>query len=522
MNAEKNILRQKKKNETFTNNIGITLIALVVTIVVLLILAGITINLIFGQNGIIAMARQAAIQQAQAAKEEEVSLAITSLLLKNGYDKSKITINDVVEEVKKNYPKQEAKNSISGSTTGEVENKFPGIIQYDKPSSSIDGTIIVQVNENLEVTSNVTEPGSGPEPETKVEPPTSSYTNKNGIFYNTPDLSGFDKGTTYYVTYDSTGANEQLYGRIDKIEEPGEENVWHDYKNKIWANVVSVNGDEVAYWVWIPRYKYKVNSEGKTIDVKFVDENDKCEEIVEGVKQTIDVSEYELPESFKFGEKNLKGYWMSKYEVQDGSSDAEYIQIISDIEGNEVLTTTKPNGTYTVFLNGKNYREKVNLPIKLSDLEITGKYDIMLIRESDNKPIGNEVGEIGTGDYGIEIDISGFDPKTTYYVTYDDDGNNEQILGRIDTIDQPKNWYNYEKKIWANLVSINGDEIAYWTYIPRYEYKIYNNSKYIDVRYIKNTKTTANPGYAIPESFSFGGQELKGYWMSKYEVQNTP
>ena len=45
---------------------GITLIALVVTIVVLLILAGITISLVFSENGIIAKAREAAEKTNQA------------------------------------------------------------------------------------------------------------------------------------------------------------------------------------------------------------------------------------------------------------------------------------------------------------------------------------------------------------------------------------------------------------------------------------------------------------------------
>ena len=41
------------------NNKGITLVALVVTIVVLLILAGVSINLVLGNNGIIAKAKEA-------------------------------------------------------------------------------------------------------------------------------------------------------------------------------------------------------------------------------------------------------------------------------------------------------------------------------------------------------------------------------------------------------------------------------------------------------------------------------
>lgn len=43
----------------FKKEKGITLVALVVTIVVLLILAGISLNLVLGQNGIINRAQQA-------------------------------------------------------------------------------------------------------------------------------------------------------------------------------------------------------------------------------------------------------------------------------------------------------------------------------------------------------------------------------------------------------------------------------------------------------------------------------
>ena len=45
---------------------GITLVALVITIIILLILAGITISLVFSENGIIAKAREAAEKTNQA------------------------------------------------------------------------------------------------------------------------------------------------------------------------------------------------------------------------------------------------------------------------------------------------------------------------------------------------------------------------------------------------------------------------------------------------------------------------
>ena len=53
-NLKINEMRDKKINsQTTRETSGITLIALVVTIVVLLILAGITISLVFGSKGVI-------------------------------------------------------------------------------------------------------------------------------------------------------------------------------------------------------------------------------------------------------------------------------------------------------------------------------------------------------------------------------------------------------------------------------------------------------------------------------------
>ena len=57
------------------NQKGITLIALVVTIIVLIILAGISINLLFGDNGIIKKAQDAGSEFKKSSNEEEIGLA---------------------------------------------------------------------------------------------------------------------------------------------------------------------------------------------------------------------------------------------------------------------------------------------------------------------------------------------------------------------------------------------------------------------------------------------------------------
>ena len=55
-------------------NRGITLIALVITIIVLLILAGVSISMLTGQNGIITQAQRAKEETEKSAKEEESAL----------------------------------------------------------------------------------------------------------------------------------------------------------------------------------------------------------------------------------------------------------------------------------------------------------------------------------------------------------------------------------------------------------------------------------------------------------------
>ena len=66
--------------ETLKRNKGITLIALVVTIIVLLILAGISINMLTGENGILNRAAEAKEKTGVAQTEETVKLSVTDAL----------------------------------------------------------------------------------------------------------------------------------------------------------------------------------------------------------------------------------------------------------------------------------------------------------------------------------------------------------------------------------------------------------------------------------------------------------
>ena len=135
------------------------------------------------------------------------------------------------------------------------------------------------------------------------------------------------------ITYTETG--------IPKVADESSE--WYSYASRKWANaVVLVNnpsktynvGDEIeesdiaAYFVWIPRYEYTlkgdfgVNGESKTnpgyVDIRFTnvsEESNGTASYTEG-----NPTNYRTQDAFKFGEENLLGIWVGKFETT-GSAD---------------------------------------------------------------------------------------------------------------------------------------------------------------------------------------------------------
>ena len=92
MSKKQSYLKNKKEK-------GITLIALVITIIVLLILAGISIAMLTGDNGVLTKATESKNETTQATAEEMVKLAIGSLQTKNLGDRSQITPDAIANQV---------------------------------------------------------------------------------------------------------------------------------------------------------------------------------------------------------------------------------------------------------------------------------------------------------------------------------------------------------------------------------------------------------------------------------------
>ena len=101
-----------KRMKNIKKEKGITLVALVVTIVVLLILAAVSISMLGGENGIITQAIRAKEETTREEEREAISVAYTACKTKD-YSKDVITSGEMQEEINK------IKNNVVVSMSGE-------------------------------------------------------------------------------------------------------------------------------------------------------------------------------------------------------------------------------------------------------------------------------------------------------------------------------------------------------------------------------------------------------------------
>ena len=169
---------------------GITLVALVVTIVVLLILAGVSINLVLGNNGIIAKAQEAKTKQAEASKND----------LKG--------INSLIEQMESTLNG----SGNEGKTEPETEPYLPSDdFHYDTSTSVDTGLVIKDANGNEYVW--------------VVVPKTTAVYKTTGL------------GKTTFTDADYTSIEKDLKDYTSTYSETGYSDTWYaDNKNEGWLS----------------------------------------------------------------------------------------------------------------------------------------------------------------------------------------------------------------------------------------------------------------------------------------------
>ena len=512
---------------------GITLIALIVTIIILLILAGITIAAI-SQGGLFGRAKEAAFKTRMAEYKEKtnmyVSWKVTETLnpdtseinagemLKKAID-DKIITDIEEEEITTNI--EEVIENIKNSDKNLVV-VYKGEMYYVSNKSNANNENQVKWCKDIGIKIlEYTEP-------TGIVVKNGKYELVKGVYLCTPKLDeGFEKEKTRYLEVNS---QENLTPGNWITDNPSEN--WYDYKNSKWANIIVENNGQEIYYTWIPRYCFKLDQKNQRSDVKFidVDNNYKDENGKETKWETLKGEGYQVPEAFTFNGEELAGYWSMKYTAGDITSPStiNYDMTVSkgtislkNITLNTTITNANPITKYTIALNGtivktiEDATEIQNISsqnIKIENLK-SGNNTVNITGLNAG---GEEVGSM-TKVYSPAIvnkpDLSGFDPETTFYVTYDDNENEHSTVPISEKM--PQYWYEYGESRWANIVTRNNGLETYYTWIPRYEFVLDQTNQRSTVKFLSGTEG-AESGYQVPEAFTFNGQELTGYWAMKY------
>ena len=478
------------------NKNGITLIALIVTIIVLLILAGIVVVTLFSDNGVVNKSLKAAFYDELSQITENIKLELTNNAAGVYLGETEKVI--FTQDLKVNTSEMPSTLLNEQEALGGKEEDLywvPKNLGNDREKTYVYDTkikVVFKVN-GLKLGKKMIHSIYGADVDTK-ESKTAKMDVSTEYGYYEPDLNGFDLENTYIVYYSSdcsdyyadmklkdyiTAGKPKTY----KLIKDGNEVTYyfHDYKSatsqSIWGNVITrANGLE-SWWVWIPRYAYIPNSTGKDLEVVFTDVNNNSlnsEKTFTGNN----MGEYIAHSGFKVEETELKGLWMAKYEAS-----------ISE------------NGDDKIDGSQKYYKPK----------------------------------------------ITGYNINSTYIATYNQDGNesgNQYLLKDVlsagykantdgslisGTVDESKFgdgecWYNYSNKIWGNIVTkANGLE-SWWVWIPRYAYMLSKTDTTTDVVFITTSNRLFNGGrelglYTPHPAFTLkDGTELEGIWMAKYEA----
>ena len=320
--------------QKFKRNKGITLIALVVTIIVLLILAGVSINMLTGQNGILNRASEAKEKTENAQTEELVKFAVMSSIGTDGL----IDLNQLKTEIesqggrvtgttfpvtvimgKSSYQIDQTGNITEASTTPQISytvtntdgTEITDTANSNLPESAKLNVTITNISE-LTVTSIKIKKSSGTEitgatidlskgtasveitenGNYVVEIIATDKKGKNASASPEIQVSGKIKVANLeanWTTADSSNNNDDWYAYKDNLGNKAQVNapklangmtaIKYSTDSDLtagskWANAMTKDG---SMWVWIPRYAYKITytnssnkSAGGTINIAFL------------------------------------------------------------------------------------------------------------------------------------------------------------------------------------------------------------------------------------------------------------
>ena len=383
---------------------------------------------------------------------------------------------------------------------------------------------------------------------------------------NTPDLVD---GLIPVVYYD----NKWVKADSDNSDETYQ---WYDYNNKLWANAVLVKDSE--------NKGISDLSNSNNIGIIYgasVDSN--------GINISSDSSTYiELP-------NNIGVAFPATYSVTFSTNSTENQVIFGDYNTQASLGLYNSNKEFIVVLGSSGYSSQT-YKFNTGGISINTTYTVDLVYHSltnvDVYLNGNQLSKNTSTDYWAwdskksyigkrPSGTSNFNGVIKKFIVYNDEltlseinhnynVNSSEICNNGIICDNLKLYYNFNT---SNLINnsrtmyqnvkvgteiTESDILAFYVWIPRYKYKVWNKNKVvgtdsynarttgIDIVFENErnktgtvsctygynspsssanspneTCTGSNEDYYTHPAFTFGNDELKGFWIGKYEISSS-
>ena len=545
---------------------GITLVALVVTIVVLLILAGITIQTVLGDGEIIDLAKQSKEQQLIATYKDRIGIVGINWSINRALDDS-VTVDDLWQDMQdakiiNNKETDVEKVDENGNYIITVPEGYKfqiHINEYDDVEIDYIGkedkllpyineiTVISQTTNSVELQVSVSRLNNGTLNyyyKEKSEPAENYQLVKERTTDLTASITGLTDKTTYEIKVEATNEN----GTTEKVTEVfiGELKGTITQKGEtVWSNgTATIHLETEAQNLSI---LYQINS-------------------IEGTYQPYDDTK---------GITGL-GHGDTVFAVlSDGTNITDYtsIDIKDDITPQQAQITLN-NTTAT---EGENITATVNHTDNESGIEIT---DCKWIYNTSSNPIGTEESSYlnAFSSNGQTINLVG-ETAGTYYLhvlTIDKAGNKTETISEpvtvekavisdgsfseekgvntpdladgkltpikwvdgnvVETTANDPDWYSYTTtdKKWANAITEDG---SMWVWIPRYAYQIassyhFSTAGTVNIKFMQGTSNIAADGTSTWNNASGQGNwnihpgfnystTAPGLWVAKFEASRS-
>ena len=357
---------------------GITLISLVLTVIIMLILAGVGISVLTNDGGLFDKTKLAADEYNKSSVLEKFRVKMLNLDMQTIYDTGEVAqladlpkLTDTSNQVY--YDKE-----ITYVAVTETE----GIVKMDGYTFNVDSNLnVTHINGSLVQEEKGPEtPGSSTLPGQKSDITVKLADGMVPVTYNTTDTSWYvatkeeiDNNTWFNYVDTSVSGKESSsqWANImlrDNLQVEGVTNANTATLEEMYGKKVTSDG---SMYVWIPRYAYKIESGYHTdqvgeISVKFLNTNNTYKDgsststlLTNPLVGSVDTTSYRVHPAFTWAKEDgtpveLEGIWVGKFEASGANASYAATEPGNVLTSSTVIVRTIGNVSSWISINRNN------------------------------------------------------------------------------------------------------------------------------------------------------------------------